>query len=643
MDFQPAIDSMHRHVALVRLQIAMVTAAALFVFLFASEVLASVFNVKFITQNFSLSERLLLSFKPVVVLLYFLCTALIIIIVLKTLRPLFEYVSEGRQYEQARTASIRLPVWICTITLLFWVGGVTAYYLMYSFDTPGGISYGWVLHQKLSAGIMCALCISLFVKVKLFRIKQQLAIITIQEGESDFFARNTTVCTSLSVVYFMAVNISYIAYFFAQVDADAGIGLPLVPALIIVSVLLAALSFGVSLLSTRSVHTQLKQITRQLGELSTGEADLTRRMVLYNFDQIGELVAGFNGYMDRMQQDFQMLKRTAENVEAVSSQLSQASVAMLAGTRTQDEGAREILSTVQAFASSMQDMLRDSDSHRQVIQDHARSGEEQMAGIRCLTDQAGVLLVKGREGVQQSDSGAGIIEQVIEASGGLNRALSDISASIHRTDELAGKIGGLLSTIEGISQQTNLIAVNASIEAAHAGVYGKGFAILAGEVRKLSSMTGEAVQQIASLMDQIQTGIQQTNQVAIDADAKARANRELSGHSRDALKTIRVVLEHNMQSLEEIQSSNVELQRRAEGFENDIHRIAGLADQIVERTNTQNEGAQRISGSISAMQQANQSTVDSSRQVNEIAGQLSELGARLGGLVQGFITEDEPR
>ncbi|AFG38090.1 methyl-accepting chemotaxis protein [Spirochaeta africana] len=641
MENQSGDAAVHRQVAVIRWQIAAVTAAALGVFLFASEVLASVFNIRFVQEGLDLPQRLLQSFKPMVLLLYLVCTACIIAIVLYILRPLFVYIRRGDQYDRARSASVRLPVWIYLITLVFWVGGVTAYYAIYSFATPGGISFGWVLNHKLSAGIMCALYISLFIKVRLFRIKQRLGVTAIRPGEADVFSRNTSLVTALSIVYFLGVNIGYLAYFFSGIDPQQSLGFTPLTGIVFSGLLLGCLSLGASILSSSELHAQLVRMSGMLQHLATGDADLTRRMVVTNFDQLGELVARFNGFMERMQRDFHQLKQTARQVAAAAANLAEASVQLQQDATQQDHGVQKIRDAIHEFTGLMQAIQDDALNHRQVIQSHTRTGEAQAEGVRELADAARQLLERGREGVAQSDAGAEIIEQAIQAAAELNTALSSIAGVVHHTDELAQQIGGLLQTIDGIAQQTNLIAVNSSIEAAHAGSYGKGFAILAGEVRKLATQTGDAVRQIGDLMDQIHHGVQETARVAAGADETARISKQLSARSQEGLETIRMVLEHHISGLEDMQRNNAGQEQRASEFEQDVHRIADLADHIMQRAEQQSRGTRDISAAVEDIQLTNSRSVQGCQELHELASSLNSLGAQLERMVGGFATGED--
>ena len=143
-------------------------------FLFFSEFLNAIFNNTLDAKGFPLSQRFAFAFKPAVVALYLLFATILYLIVLKFLRPLFRYLKEREEYQQARTSAIRIPWTILLFQVGTWALGTTVYYAMYGFVAESGIPYVFGLLLKVAVGTMAGMYSAILINIVLMSAKRNL-------------------------------------------------------------------------------------------------------------------------------------------------------------------------------------------------------------------------------------------------------------------------------------------------------------------------------------------------------------------------------------------------------------------------------------------------------------------------------------
>jgi len=219
-----------------------------------------------------------------------------------------------------------------------------------------------------------------------------------------------------------------------------------------------------------------RQITRPLKALVQGmqNSDLTATLQVHSQDEIGMAATTFNSYNAKFRGIFKELASQAERVAAGSIQLSQAATEMAATTHEISEG---------------------SDRQEQATEQLASAIMELSASIEEVSNNARTTRSMAEEGVVTVGSG-------VEAGASATHAMEAIHAA-------TGKMIAAVRVIQDIARQTNLLSLNAAIEAAKAGVHGKGFAVVAEEVRKLAERSGLAAREISALIDQSNLAVQE--------------------------------------------------------------------------------------------------------------------------------------
>ena len=273
---------------------------------------------------------------------------------------------------------------------------------------------------------------------------------------------------------------------------------------------IALLTYGISHLIARRILSPLNSIESVISDVSASR-DLTRRVAQTGDDEIGRMGRSFNRMMEEFQKLAQDISRSSHEVEAVARQLSGASSTVATSSHEQSESA---ISTSAAV-------------------------EQMGASIARVADRAGATDLIAGTSERLASQGAEVVSRAVEEMRGIASAVQNSAQFIETLGQQSQQISGIVQVIREISEQTNLLALNAAIEAARAGEQGRGFAVVADEVRKLAERTGHSTSEISAMTSRIQ----QETRLAIDSmqDGSRRATEgvDTARAALDSMEEIR--------------------------------------------------------------------------------------------------------
>lgn len=348
-----------------------------------------------------------------------------------------------------------------------------------------------------------------------------------------------------------------------QINATSDFSLKLgvgigIATIIILGVVAVPIAFGVT--------QQIKSVTQSLHAMSRGSGDLHNRIPETKPDEIGDLVVAFNSFIEKLQ-------HAIGDIVDVTAPLNDVSVELSNIVRESSERADN-----QLAASS----------------DAADAAVAMNDNISAVADNAQLAAKEADAAMSSVVSGQGVITQTADAIRKLATDIETTSSEVARLESNTNSVGVILDVIRGIAEQTNLLALNAAIEAARAGEQGRGFAVVADEVRSLASKTQDSTEEINSLISQLQQN------AAIASDSMMKRTEEA------------------MRSVESAQNASDYLQVVSKGIAN-IQQISGSVANAVK---TEKDLAHKIT---SRVQHVDQIAEDSRNQIQKLAQYSTQL------------------
>ena len=364
-----------------------------------------------------------------------------------------------------------------------------------------------------------------------------------------------------------------------QAEIDRRIGTIITSIVVVAAVLL--LVFGViGVWLGNAFLRPLQQIKANLDDIAAGEGDLTRRLPVNSHDELGQLAGSFNRFVEKVhslvRQIVEMTGQLTELVSQVSDQAQRSEQAMGQQRHETDQ----VATAINEMSAAAHEVAKSAQNAAEAAQQTDREG------------QAAKSVVEGS--IQRIHS---LVEDIRSSGVSLDNLQQDVLSIV-----------SVLDVIRSIAEQTNLLALNAAIEAARAGEAGRGFAVVADEVRALASRTQQSTQEIQGMIDRLQQGTQQSVTAmrrSSDAGELTSEQANKAGESLDAIaQLIATINAMNAQ----IASAAEEQTAVAEEINRSVHQIAVAVDSVADETG---RGAQT-------------------------ARSLAGLGERLGALVRQF-------
>ncbi|MBI1338554.1 MAG: DUF3365 domain-containing protein [Phycisphaera sp.] len=327
----------------------------------------------------------------------------------------------------------------------------------------------------------------------------------------------------------------------------------------------------------------ITELINRIKDIAQGEGDLTKRIEVNSQDEVGQLGSWFNTFVKKIHDVIVEVSGAANEVASAATQIAASSEEMASGMQEQSQQVTQISSAIEEMSASVVEVARKSGDAANNASNSGKMAEE----------------------------GGTIVEQTIEGMKSISEAVSAGAASVQELGKRGEQIGQIIEVINDIADQTNLLALNAAIEAARAGEHGRGFAVVADEVRKLADRTTKATEEIA-------TSIQ-----AIQSETTQAVDRMNAGTDRVG-KGVELASEAG-QSLNKIVSSAQE--------------VAGMIQSIAAAAEEQSAASEQVSRNVESISAVTRQATEGANQAATAATQLSTKAEQLQALVATFKTD----
>lgn len=311
-------------------------------------------------------------------------------------------------------------------------------------------------------------------------------------------------------------------------------------------VVVMALLLGVIV---RSITRPLQEAVHAMADIASGEGDLTRNLDPQGQDELSALASHFNAFTDKLRRVIQQSLQAAGTLDQAARSLGGVADDALQHSQQQSQQMELVATAINEVTYGVQDV--------------AKNAEHAASEVRAAEEQA-------RHGQQNIDTS---LRQIDQLSATIDQAVQVIQSLAQESTQ----IGSVLEVIRSIAEQTNLLALNAAIEAARAGEQGRGFAVVADEVRLLAQRTQQSTAEIHSMIERLQTNSEAAVKVIHDSSRASQATVEQASQAGESLTQIAQAL-RNLSGLNaSIASATLQQAHVVEDINQNVTQAAGLA------------------------------------------------------------------
>lgn len=354
--------------------------------------------------------------------------------------------------------------------------------------------------------------------------------------------------------------------FTSAIDEASGQAARLKTVGIIMGIITTLVLFGTAFPIARGIQSNLGSMIRSLQDLAKEDGDLTARIHTTSKDELGDLAYWFNTFMQKLQHVVKDIVNTAVPLSSLAKDLRELTDDTNKTISVQRKAATKAKHAVDDMSASV------------------------IAEVNSANEAAGAANQSSDAASQGQQTVISTVQNIRQLAGNVQEA----SAVITQLESDANQVGTVLSVIKGIAEQTNLLALNAAIEAARAGEQGRGFAVVADEVRTLASRTQKSTEEIQRTIEQLQSAARSAVQKMQQSTTQADHSVQSANQAGDALQLI-------TQSIKQIRLMNQQIADATDDQQKMASQIVGHVDEIFTNTEHSSESAAHIAKASSEL------------------------------------------
>lgn len=353
-----------------------------------------------------------------------------------------------------------------------------------------------------------------------------------------------------------------------------------------------------------------RQVARPLLQLKASivnlveKKDLTQTIPIRRKDEIGDVATAVNAFITD-------LHGMMQNINGYTGQVGTVS-------ETSAKKAHEARLAFGQVASSFQEVATGTENQQHSAEESARAMEEMANGIQRIAEASSTMAESSKHMANEAVAGNQSVEKVSGQMDSINRSVSHSADVVRSLDSRSAEISQIVEVIASIASQTNLLALNAAIEAARAGEQGRGFAVVADEVRKLAEQSNDSANQIANLITEIQRETTSAVQAMDEGTREVEAGIQIAHETGEAFRRIMDSTQDVADQVQEISSVAEQMSAATEQVTASILQLSSIAKESA-------ESASSVAASTEEQRISMNQLSTSAEQLNQMAKELQQM------------------